>query len=150
MTKEIEVLKMALEFAEDHLRHWSGVGRSGREVVVAIKEVLDKPEPWEKFCDSNCVWTDHHPDCKLAHEPVSAQCKFESEDLWLPCSIEHHNFVQSEPEKWPQYQTRLLYTMPLQCKPLSDEEIKKINWSKPMNEYEFARAIEAAVWEKQK
>jgi hypothetical protein len=25
-----------------------------------------QPEPWEKFCDSNCVWTDHHPDCKLA------------------------------------------------------------------------------------
>jgi hypothetical protein len=25
-----------------------------------------KPQPWEKFCDSNCVWTDHHPDCKLA------------------------------------------------------------------------------------
>jgi len=25
-----------------------------------------KDEPWEKFCDSNCVWTDHHPDCKLA------------------------------------------------------------------------------------
>jgi len=30
-----------------------------------------KDEPWEKFCDSNCVWTDHHPDCKLAKdEPV--------------------------------------------------------------------------------
>ena len=29
------------------------------------------PQPWEKFCDSNCVWTDHHPDCKLAQpEPV--------------------------------------------------------------------------------
>ena len=25
-----------------------------------------QPEIWEKFCDSNCVWTDHHPDCKLA------------------------------------------------------------------------------------
>ena len=25
-----------------------------------------QPETWEKFCDSNCVWTDHHPDCKLA------------------------------------------------------------------------------------
>jgi hypothetical protein len=28
----------------------------------------------EKFCDSNCVWTDHHPDCKLAQpeqEPVA-------------------------------------------------------------------------------
>ena len=23
-------------------------------------------QPWEKFCDSNCVWTDHHPDCKMA------------------------------------------------------------------------------------
>ena len=32
----------------------------------AIKEALAQPEPWEKFCDSNCVWTDHHPDCKLA------------------------------------------------------------------------------------
>jgi hypothetical protein len=30
----------------------------------AIKEAL--AQPWEKFCDSNCVWTDHHPDCKLA------------------------------------------------------------------------------------
>jgi len=30
-------------------------------------------QPWEKFCDSNCVWTGHHPDCKLAEpeqEPV--------------------------------------------------------------------------------
>ena len=30
-----------------------------------IEESLAEPEPWEKFCDSNCVWTDHHPDCKL-------------------------------------------------------------------------------------
>lgn len=29
-----------------------------------------QPEPWEKFCDSNCVWTDHHPDCKLAEQPA--------------------------------------------------------------------------------
>jgi hypothetical protein len=29
-------------------------------------EPKEKDEPWEKFCDSNCVWTDHHPDCKLA------------------------------------------------------------------------------------
>jgi hypothetical protein len=20
----------------------------------------------EKFCDANCTWSDHHPDCKLA------------------------------------------------------------------------------------
>ena len=35
--------------------------------IAAIKAALEaKDEPWEKFCDSNCVWTDHHPDCKLA------------------------------------------------------------------------------------
>ena len=28
---------------------------------LAIKATLQ-----EKFCDNNCVWTDHHPDCKLA------------------------------------------------------------------------------------
>lgn len=42
--------------------------------IKAIDEALAQPEPWEKFCDSNCVWTDHHPDCKLAQpeqEPVS-------------------------------------------------------------------------------
>jgi hypothetical protein len=42
------------------------------EAITAIKAALEaKDEPWEKFCDSNCVWTDHHPDCKLAKdEPV--------------------------------------------------------------------------------
>ena len=36
------------------------------KAIAAIYEALAQPEPWEKFCDSNCVWTDHHPDCKLA------------------------------------------------------------------------------------
>jgi hypothetical protein len=37
------------------------------EAITAIKAALEaKDEPWEKFCDSHCVWTDHHPDCKLA------------------------------------------------------------------------------------
>ena len=35
-------------------------------VCEALIKALAQPEPWEKFCDSNCVWTDHHPDCKLA------------------------------------------------------------------------------------
>jgi len=42
--------------------------------VRQLDEALAQPEPWEKFCDSNCVWTDHHPDCKLAQpeqEPVA-------------------------------------------------------------------------------
>jgi hypothetical protein len=37
------------------------------EAITAIKASLEaKDEPWEKFCDSHCVWTNHHPDCKLA------------------------------------------------------------------------------------
>ena len=44
------------------------------EYQAWAKEALAQPEPWEKFCDSNCVWTDHHPDCKLSQpeqEPVA-------------------------------------------------------------------------------
>lgn len=43
-------------------------------------------------------------------KPVAAQCKFDTESEWGHCSIEHHNLVQSEPHKWPTYNTRLLYT----------------------------------------
>jgi hypothetical protein len=45
-------------------------------------------------------------------KPVAAQCKFDTEREWSPCSVEHHNLVQSQPEKWPTYNTRLLYTLP--------------------------------------
>ena len=47
-----------------------------------------------------------------AQEPVAAECKFEREEKWERCEIAHHNLVQSEPHKWPGYQTRLLYTRP--------------------------------------
>ena len=33
---------------------------------------------------------------------------------------------------------------------LTDEEIRDIHWSKPMDEYSFARAIEAKLKEKNK
>ena len=119
MTKEIEVLKMALEFVEDHLRHWSGVGRSGREVVAAIKEVLAHTEPWEKFCDSNCVWTDHHPDCKMTdQEPVAWRWgvpKLKNGDFeW------RYSLNQTRPDAIP------LYTTPPQRTwvGLTDEEIE--------------------------
>jgi len=25
----------------------------------------------EQFCDGNCVWTDHHPNCVLARDPLA-------------------------------------------------------------------------------
>jgi hypothetical protein len=55
------------------------------QAIAALKERLADPmrevqrlgqeieQDADSFCDSNCVWTDHHPDCKLAQpeqEPV--------------------------------------------------------------------------------
>jgi hypothetical protein len=53
---------------------WYDGDVAAKEAITALTEALAQPEPWEKFCDSNCVWTDHHPDCKLAQpeqEPVA-------------------------------------------------------------------------------
>ena len=68
MTKD-EALRLALEALEAH----ADIGIKSDKAITAIKAALEaKDEPWEKFCDSNCVWTDHHPDCKLAKdEPVA-------------------------------------------------------------------------------
>jgi hypothetical protein len=33
-----------------------------------------QPEQGEKFCDANCVWTDHHPDCEHA-QPATEEKK---------------------------------------------------------------------------
>ncbi len=35
--------------------------------AVICKRHTEHPEQnADRFCDANCVWTDHHPDCKLA------------------------------------------------------------------------------------
>jgi hypothetical protein len=61
MTKD-EALKLALEALETSMYPQ----QKQLQAIDAIKEALAESEPWEKFCDSNCVWTDHHPDCELA------------------------------------------------------------------------------------
>jgi hypothetical protein len=88
MTKD-EALKLALEALENASDIMDSCAQKRQDdAITAIKEALAQPEqetlaweqfypdmgkpqlapphPWEKFCDSNCVWTDHHPDCKLA------------------------------------------------------------------------------------
>lgn len=40
-------------------------------LVKKLEDTLAQPD--EKFCDANCVWTDHHPDCALAKEPLTDQ-----------------------------------------------------------------------------
>jgi hypothetical protein len=64
MTKD-EALRLALEALELHGKQYPHMVKGYCiDAITAIKEAL--AQPWEKFCDSNCVWTDHHPDCKLA------------------------------------------------------------------------------------
>jgi hypothetical protein len=65
-----EALKLALETLESIQAVYpcETVGKR----ITAIKEALAQPAQQEKFCDANCVWTDHHPDCKLA-QPAPVQ-----------------------------------------------------------------------------
>jgi len=66
MTKD-EALRLALEALELAHPRFGIATEKHKQAITAIKAALEaKDEPWEKFCDSNCVWTDHHPDCKLA------------------------------------------------------------------------------------
>jgi hypothetical protein len=66
-------LRLALETFESMSHKDSIFAGEFDNEITAIKAALEtKEESWEKFCDSHCVWTDHHPDCKLAKdEPVS-------------------------------------------------------------------------------
>ena len=97
---EREALKLALEYVElvqDDRYNAEHIDREA--LVTAIKEALAQPEPWEKFCDSSCVWTDHHPDCKLAQtEPVAWMFQHEEtgrmmfvEAQQLECGFEKGN-----------------------------------------------------------
>ena len=85
-------------------------------------------------------------------EPVAAECNFVGTKEWGRCSVEHHNLVQSEPHKWPDYQTRLLYTSPPAQRTwvgLTDEEIDKTHETKVWDaRRSYARAIEAKLKEK--
>jgi hypothetical protein len=81
---QTEALQMCLEYIETD-------AHERKYVRHAIKAALEaKDEPWEKFCDSHCVWTDHHPDCKLAQQeakdkPMHPDIKKLFEDYFDKC-----------------------------------------------------------------
>ena len=109
-----------------------------------LENCSDLIEPWEKFCDSYCVWTDHHPDCKLAEqEPVATDWKriahVQDAKLRAMCN-EAGGF-----EKLCEVMDRYERTTPPLRKPLTDEEIQAIWPLRPTDSIiQFARAIEAA------
>ena len=75
---------------------------------------LAQPEPWEKFCDSNCVWTDHHPDCKLAQPEQEPVATVTSTGADITMSWWHEPALPIGTN---------LYTTPPQRKPLTDEQV---------------------------
>jgi hypothetical protein len=97
----------------------------------------------DSFCDSNCVWTDHHPDCKLA-QPEQEPCvhaKTPKGCYRVRCQL-GDKCVDDEMS---------FRTTPPQRKPLTDEEIFALENSIPDEVVSdrdwcihFARAIEAA------
>ena len=174
MTKD-EALRLALEAlegayarlvtkCEQNLVTYNGVDVDtltlSQEAITAIKEVLAQPQPWEKFCDSNCVWTDHHPDCKLAEQESvtwrNAAIRV-GEDL---CSVGPFGYYDMTAEQWLDWALSVVtvHAPPPQRKPLTDEEIwdevkaADLDWQTgwsldedASNRYiTFARAIEAA------
>jgi hypothetical protein len=99
-----EAMKLAL-FALDIVKIHYTQNRHINEAITALKERLADPirevqrlgqeieQDADSFCDSNCVWTDHHPDCKLAQpeqEPVKWS-EYEPDGM-------HHNKPQKRPQ----------------------------------------------------
>ena len=148
MTKD-EVLNIAIDYMNERLEEHDAkfqrhpVAEAERNNILAdieaVKEALAQPEPWEKFCDSNCVWTDHHPDCKLAEQEPVAFVKGCNRGQWEIFPAKAYQIFERE---------QPLYTTPPQRKPLTDEEIILIvaecAASHQHTDIHFARAIEAA------
>jgi hypothetical protein len=140
--------KMLLSDPPQSAWRYHNVDMKLREAITAIEAVLEaKDEPWEKFCDSHCVWTDHHPDCKLAKdEPVAYLCEN---------AVGHKYFRWKKPSSV--YKPIALYTTPPQRTwvGLNDEEIAEVedeyivDYRIPAGSaWNFAKDIEAKLKEK--
>lgn len=78
--EEMSELRKAAQMALEALNLASRNGTDGLkryelkeldDTITALRAALAQPD--EKFCDANCVWTDHHPDYALAKEPLTDQ-----------------------------------------------------------------------------
>jgi hypothetical protein len=114
----------------------------------ALEEYCDafaQPAPLEKFCDSNCVWTDHHPDCNLAQPERELNTLSVCEDIQQLCINGELPFHFEDVCDWIEKEKIL---SPPQRKPLTNQQIEAIHQSTWVQSTatlnDFARAIEAA------
>ena len=122
------------------------------EAIAVVEKALAQSE---QFCDANCVWTDHHPDCKLAQpeqEPVAcivkgcindkSQGRFVG-DLCSPC----HAFIATGKGNYSQAYRNTQRTWV----GLTDEQIdacwNKDLWKEKQPHRIFAKAIESKLKE---
>jgi len=83
---EIEALKARIERMVENQSHHEGIAHAGGfeqgheagrklgmqqeralwELAASTQEIEATLTEEDKFCDSHCVWTDHHPECKHA------------------------------------------------------------------------------------
>jgi hypothetical protein len=86
-----------MEMARESWLDVYGLGHDRQSFIKALEafaklvreEALAQPapvqEPAEKFCDANCTWSNHHPDCKLAQRTEERnfcpRCGKRTEDL---------------------------------------------------------------------
>ena len=113
MTQD-EIIDMAIQAgaSPDENKIWlmyaEEIETFAKLVAAKEREALAQPE---QFCDANCVWTDHHPDCKLAQpqqEPVEMyrnKCADGSRCLHgchtnEPCYTHPPQRIEQEPVAW--------------------------------------------------
>lgn len=73
MTKQIEAMKLALEFIEYHSMYWNGTGSHPQSIVTALREVLDEPvqerRVQQQFMDEEVLYL-YTPRREALDEPV--------------------------------------------------------------------------------
>jgi len=107
-----------------------------------LENCSDLIEPWEKFCDSYCVWTDHHPDCKLAQP---------EQERFLVATIGNWGRVEWADGVFPSIGDKMYSAQP-KWVGLTDEDIKPFCDANHIifgaYTIDFVRAIEAKLKEK--
>ncbi len=58
----IEAMKQALEALDTCMYPQ----QKQMQAIIALRQAIAEAEKQDKFCDDNCVWTDHHKDCVRA------------------------------------------------------------------------------------
>ena len=112
--------------------------------IEAMKQWLEA-EKQDKFCDNNCTWRDHHPDCVRAEkqEPVGFVIdKYNGANTPSLPPTPIVAWLNDNPKIG-----QVFYTSPPQRQPLTDEQIRELwieNHNKGGATDAFARAIEAA------